>query len=383
MNKARHIAEDTDQLYRNMFEKAVEGMYRTSTDGRYIEANIALARMHGCDTVEEFKSVFGITQSAYARMEDRDRFVSMMAKQGEVHGVEFLGRRLDGSTFWMLESGRAVYDDRGQIVGYEGIVEDITDLRSIESELEQAKQMAETADRLKTELLSNVGHELRTPLNAIIGFSEMIKRLRQDAACEDEVAVYAQEINENADRLLKVINALLEYSEINAGVSRHAFDDVDVIAMVHSIERRFKPDIEQHGLTFTVSLCAETPALFSEEKALRRAIENILCNAIKFTPEGGEVCLSLRLTEPGALSIQITDTGIGLEEESLARAMAPFEQVDSSRSRQFDGMGLGLPMARSLVEQLGGRFAIRSTPGAGTMVTFQFPSNLVKVLYKL
>lgn len=383
LDNALNMDDATDQLYRNMFENAVEGMYRTATDGRYIAANMALAKMHGCESVEQFKSVFGVSKSAYARLEDRDRFVARITQEGEVHGAEFLGLRLDGSTFWMLESGRAVFDDAGNLLGYEGVVEDITNLRSIESELAAAKQMAETADRLKTELLSNFGHELRSPLNAIIGFSEMIKRLHLDEACDDEVASYAREINENADRLLYVINALLEYSEINAGVNNHAFDDVDVIAMIHSIERRFTAEMDERELTFTVQLCSETPALYSQERALRRAIENILTNAVKFTPAGGEIFMALGLTSSGELALDISDTGIGLEEEGLARAMAPFEQVDSSRSRLFDGMGLGLPMARSLVEQLGGQFAIQSRPGAGTKVTFRFPGNMVRVLHKL
>lgn len=383
VRELQNMADDSDQLYRNMFEKAVEGMYRTSTDGQYLEANLALARMHGCQSVDEFKSIFGVTMSAYARLEDRDRFVSIIAEKGELHAVEFLGQRLDGSTFWMLESGRALYDEEGEVVGFEGIVEDISNLRTIERELQEARHLAETADRLKTELLSNIGHELRSPLNAIIGFSEMISRLGRDRQCDSEIAAYANEINENADRLLVVINSLLEFSDINAGLNSQAFDMVDVIALIHSIERRFAARFKEKKLSFNIRLCSVTPALHSEERALRRALENILSNAIKFTPEGGEVSLCLSLTEPGGLSLQVVDSGIGLEKDGLDRAMAPFEQVDSSLSRHFEGVGLGLPMARSLVEQLGGSFAIRSTPGAGTAVTFQFPSDLVTVMHKV
>lgn len=377
------MAEENDPLYRNMFERSVVGMYRTTADGRYEIANLALARMHGCDTVEEFKQTFGVLESAYARQEDRDRFVSLIDTKGEVHAIEFQGRRKDGSTFWFLESSRAIRQKDGRLLGYEGMVEEITDLRTVEQELAQAKRMAEMADRVKTELLSNVGHELRTPLNAIIGFSEMIQRLRKDADIEDEVSVYANEINESAARLLQVINALLEYSEINAGFDRQEFDDVDVIAMIHSVERRYAPIFGDKELRFTIALCRETPALFAEERALRRALENILSNAIKFTPAGGEVSLQLKLTESGHLRLQVMDTGIGLNEGDLAKALSPFEQVDASRSRQFDGMGLGLPMARSLVEQLGGEFAIRSSPGSGTVVTFSFPGDLVTVLHKV
>lgn len=374
------MTEVTVEMYQSMFENAVEGMYRTSVNGDYVLANPALARMHGCDSVEEFVALYGAGKSVYVDPKDRDYLVREVSEKGVLKGFETLGWRKDGSTFWMLESGRGIYDEEGKLIGLEGVVEDITKFKLAEEELAQARQQAITADRVKTELLSNVGHELRTPLNSIIGFSEVIQKYAEDHELDGEFNDYISQVRGSADQLLKIINDLLEFSQINAGLHRQEFDEIDVIALFYSIDRKFRPQLESRGITLNVNLCRETPALRADERALRRALEIILNNAIKFTPHQGDVELALRMSQEGNLIIRITDTGIGFRQEDVNMAMKPFTQIDSSRTRKYEGMGLGLPIAHNLVERMGGEFSILTAPDQGTEATIRFPAALVRIL---
>ena len=374
------MTDQTVEIYKFMFENAVEGMYRTILSGDYVLVNPALARMHGCDSVEEFMELFGADRTVYVNPADRDYLMGEIRRNRVMKTFECLAWRKDGSTFWMLESGRGCYDAAGNLIGVEGVVEDITRLKETEQQLRQARQQAVSADRVKTELLNNVGHELRTPLNSIIGFSEIIQKYCEDNSLEDEITAYSKEIKGSANQLLQIINDLLEFSQINAGLHRQEFDEVDVVSLIYSIDRRFRPEMERHGLKLSVTLCRQTPALKADERAMKRILEILMSNAVKFTPYDGEVEVSVHVGPQGELVIRITDTGIGFRQEDVVRALTPFMQVDSSLTRKYEGMGLGLPIAHNLVERMGGEFSILTAPEQGTEATITFPASLVRLI---
>ncbi|RED54350.1 PAS domain-containing sensor histidine kinase [Aestuariispira insulae] len=374
------MTDNTVELYQSMFENAVEGMYRTVLNGDYVIVNPALARIHGCENVDEFMSFFGAKRTVYVNPEDRRYLIEQIRTHNVLKTFECLAWRKDGSTFWMLESGRGYYDKDGTLLGVEGVVEDITKLKETEQELRQARQQAVTADRVKTELLNNVGHELRTPLNSIIGFSEIIQKYSEENDLEDELSTYSREIKGSANQLLQIINDLLEFSQINAGLHRQKFDEVDVVSLIYSIDRRFRPEMERHGLNLVIDICRETPALRADERAMKRILEILMSNAVKFTPYDGEVEISVHFGAQGELIIRITDTGIGFRQEDVVRALTPFMQVDSSLTRKYEGMGLGLPIAHNLVERMGGVFSILTAPEQGTEATITFPAELVRII---
>lgn len=369
-----------DDLYKRMFERAVEGMYRTALSGDYLVANPALARMHGCATPEEFIATFGRDRPVYRFPEDRQEFLRQIREKGAIRGFECRVVRVDGSTFWMSESARALTDENGELIGMEGFVEDITTRREMEDALREAKRSAEAASRAKSDFLANVGHELRTPMNAIIGFSELIHRIRSEVDEADESAAYAIEINDSARKLLDVLNDLLDFSRLDAESVKLVEDEIDIFAILMTVERRYADRLKDAELEVDHQLCAQTPSLRGDEKAVRRILANILSNAIKFTPPGGRITLKVAVEDDGKLLISISDTGIGMAAEDIPVALSPFSQVDNDRSRQFEGVGLGLPLARSLTELHGGELTIDSCPGEGTRVDLRFPAAIVRVL---
>jgi signal transduction histidine kinase len=237
---------------------------------------------------------------------------------------------------------------------------------------------AQAANRAKTEFLANMSHELRTPLNAIIGFSDMIRRgiLGRDQA--RKYLEYAKDINDSGTHLLDLINDILDLAKVEAGQLALHEEVVDVGRVVRSCMTIITERAQKGGLALSHHLATPAVRLWVDERKLKQILINLLSNAVKFTPEGGRVTLSARLDEDGTFLAEIADTGIGIAEEDMWKAMAPFRQVDSRMSRSYEGTGLGLPLTKALVELHGGTLAIRSRVGEGTQVTVRLPAERVQ-----
>jgi signal transduction histidine kinase len=239
-------------------------------------------------------------------------------------------------------------------------------------ELTRAIQRAELANRTKSEFLANVSHELRTPLNAVIGFSEIIMNQRfgpNHASYKD----YAADIHNSGSHLLSVINDILDISKIEAGkleLHEEAVDLVEIVAACHRL-------IAERALRGGVSLIVEPPAgklptVRADATKLKQVVLNLVSNAVKFTPAGGTVTVST--TAPAdQVCIEVRDTGIGMTTAEIDVALQPFRQVDNSHTRKYQGTGLGLPLAKGLIEAHGGKLEITSEPGVGTTMRVLLP----------
>jgi signal transduction histidine kinase len=245
------------------------------------------------------------------------------------------------------------------------------------SELLVAKTEAERANHAKSEFLANMSHELRTPLNAIIGFSDVMSRQLLGPIGSDKYRAYADDIGNSGKHLLQIINDVLDMAKIEAGRSELALATCDVGEIVAACLRMVSERAEAGQIMLAAESAGDLPPVIADERALRQVLLNLLSNAVKFTAAGGCVTVATAATESG-LVITVTDTGIGIADEDLAHVLEPFAQAESGLARNFDGTGLGLPIAKALMALHGGSLELASTVGVGTTVTLRLPATCLQ-----
>jgi len=219
-----------------------------------------------------------------------------------------------------------------------------------------------------------MSHELRTPLNSIIGFTDILinRRFGRDDPRYDS---YLKDVNDAGRDLLRLINDVIDISRIERGVLVLSERTIDVPRLMTACYRLVLGRAHEAQVHLELDLPKNLPALHADELRVKQSLLNILGNAVKFTPEGGNIFFGASVEADGGVTFTVKDSGIGIRAEELPKAMAMFGQADGSHARPHDGAGLGLPLTKSLMELHGGKLAIDSTPGVGTTVRLQFPSS--------
>ena len=267
-------------------------------------------------------------------------------------------------------------DELGSLI--EGFNRMLAEIQRHEKGLHAARQQAETANRAKSEFLANMSHELRTPLNAILGFSEVLMNEIMGPIGNPAYKEYAGDINESGRHLLEVIGDILDISKIEASRVELVEEEIVPDRLAEKALRLIRERAEEAEITLRLLAQPDLPLLIGDERLVKQAVLNLLANSVKFTPAGGEVELCLKEDADGSLIISVRDNGIGIAEADLAHALAPFGQVESTLSRNYQGTGLGLPLAKSFVELHGGEMEIHSVPDEGTDVILRFPASRVR-----
>ena len=246
------------------------------------------------------------------------------------------------------------------------------ELRRNQERLIAAKEAAEEANRSKSAFLANMSHELRTPLNAIIGFSGMMSD-RMFGPLSDRYAEYASLIGDSGRHLLAIINDILDVAKADA--DRLVVDEEPVdIGRVVALSSRIVEDMaEKAGVTYRSDIEPNLPPVLGDGAKLTQVLVNLLSNGIKFTPRGGDVGLSITRSPDGGIRLEVADTGIGMTAEQIPIALSPFGQVETGLNRKYDGVGLGLPLTKRLIELHGGTIDIDSEIGRGTTVVINLP----------
>ena len=243
------------------------------------------------------------------------------------------------------------------------------------SVLMRAKDMAEEASRAKSDFLANISHEIRTPLNVLLGMLQMFREMNMDEEAQ-EMLGHALDA---ANSLLALLNDILDFSVVEAralALDEHDFNPADVVDMVAT---PYRVEALKKGLGFTWEVDPAMPRrVFGDARRFRQVIFHLVGNAVKFTDEG-DVALEVQYLEqcgdalPSRLAVMVSDTGIGISEDQLARIYEPFRQADGSRTRRHGGTGIGLALAHEFVRAMGGNIELFSEPGKGTEVMFSIP----------
>ncbi len=267
-------------------------------------------------------------------------------------------------------------DDMGRVLGAFMLLSDIDEIKRAESSLRNAKDLAEEANRAKSDFLANMSHELRTPLNAILGFSEILSHELFGEILNAEYKEYSRIIHDSGQHLLNLINDILDLSKIESGRIELQEEPVNLYDAMATVTRLVGERAQNAKVDLIVDLPPDLPLLMADATGVKRVVINLLTNAIKFTDPGGTVSITASLTRRW-LTLSVSDTGVGISQADIQRVFAPFEQVDGSLARRSDGVGLGLPITRSLMRLHGGDISLSSKEGEGTTVVVRFPRERV------
>lgn len=256
------------------------------------------------------------------------------------------------------------------------VVRDITQWKRTESELREAKEVAEATSKQKSEFLARISHELRTPLNAIMGFSEVMRLERFGEIKNDKYRGYVNDIHSSGGLLLSLINDLLDLSKVEAGQLELNFTAVDLSDTADNAIKMLQEAATGARVVIRKAMPSDLPNVVADQRSMRQIMLNILSNAIKFTDPGGQVIVSAQMNKSGELKLRVKDTGIGMNEEQLRDALEPFKRV-VTEGREVQGTGLGLPLTKALAEANRTKFDISSEPRKGTLIELTFPTTRV------
>ncbi|PCJ02857.1 MAG: PAS domain-containing sensor histidine kinase [Alphaproteobacteria bacterium] len=375
--RAERALAEAEKKYRMIVENAAGGLYQLTPEGIYLSANPAMAHIleynSPVDMLRLIKNAYGLV---YPDKEERVKFMETLKAQGQIFGYEIEVLTKDGHKIWVRENIRLVKDEQNNILYYEGSMEDITQRKEADIALLEAKMHSDMANRAKTEFIANMSHELRTPLNAIIGFSDIMKNEVMGPLGQEMYKEYVTDIHSSGEGLLKIINEILDISKIEAGDRELNESEFSVSDVLGSCLDLYDSRLQEKDIIL-MNEAKIMPNILGEELSIKQVISNIYTNAIKYTPKDGRITLFSNSDIDGSFRLSITDTGIGMSEREIRKALSPFGQIDNALDRSGTGVGLGLPLAQAIMGIHGGRIEILSEKSIGTTVTLFFPSERV------
>ena len=287
-------------------------------------------------------------------------------------------QRGDGQRAWIGFSGAPMRDSEGQLLGGVVVLSDIDARKRSERMLAAAKHAAEEANLAKSTFIANMSHELRTPLSAIIGYSEMMLEEVEDGATGPDLAGDLHKVESNARHLLGLINDVLDLSKVESGKMDVYAERFEVAPLVEEVASAVESLVGKKGNRIEVRLGPNLEFMESDVTKIRQILLNLLSNAAKFTEAGTIVLAASRENgDGGRLIFSVSDTGMGMSEEQLAKLFQRFTQADSSTTRRFGGTGLGLSLTKAFADILDGTVSVESEPGRGTTFTVALPARYV------
>ena len=370
--RAERRLRESEERSRILIETSASIVWTASPGGEFTGLQLGWTAFTG--QPEEEYAGFGWQQAIHPddRAAALDLWRHAVAERRPYEGEHRL-HRADGEWRIMEVRGVPLMDDDGAVREWVGSHTDITGRKRAEEELSAAKDAAEAANRAKSQFLANMSHELRTPLSAVIGYSEMLEEELEDGGDKGLLAD-VQKIQGNARHLLSLINDVLDLSKIEADRMTTYAETFAVDALVQDVASTVGNLVGQKGNTLAVEADPGLGTMHTDQVKLRQCLFNLVSNAAKFT-ENGQI--TLRASRAGGdVAFSVTDSGIGMTPDQLAKLFERFTQADSSTTRKFGGTGLGLAITRAFCRLLGGDVTVTSTENVGSTFTIQVPATL-------
>jgi PAS domain S-box-containing protein len=376
LKRSEQALRESEERFRKMADSAPVMIWITESDDTCSYLSKSWYEFTGQTT--ETGLGFGWLNATHP--DDRERAQEAFLEASANHAafrLDYRLRNIEGEYRWVIDSASPRFSPQGEFLGYIGSVIDITDRKQIESSREQllereqeAREMAEVANRLKDEFLATLSHELRTPLNAIIGWAEMLSRGQSDFALVDHALKI---ILRNARAQAQLVEDLLDVSRIITGKFYLDAHLVELIPVVEAAIDSIGPAAEARGIRIRKVFDYSTGAIFGDSTRLQQIIWNLLSNAVKFTPRGGTVEVKIEQGDSN-LEIAVSDSGQGIKPDFLPHIFDRFRQEDSSHTRKHTGLGLGLAIVRHLAELHGGTVeAFSEGEGKGSTFKVKLP----------
>jgi len=381
------------QFYtRSLIESNVDALMTTDPQGIITDVNQQMMTLTGCTRPELIGVPFSDFFTDPARA---DAGIARVLAEHKVTDYELTVRAGDGEETSVSYNATTIHDRDGNLQGVFAAARDVTDRRRIESQLLEKNVELEHASRMKSVFLASMSHELRTPLNSVIGFSEALKDGLMGELTESQQE-YVGDIFTSGQHLLSLINDILDLSKVEAGMMELELEETDVSLLLSNSLSIVREKAAARSIGLNLELDEHFGVTQLDVRKTKQIVYNLLSNAVKFSNDGGLVSLRARRVPRSAvgtlsvpwpernfalarnefndfLEICVTDGGIGISEENMAKLFQAFTQIDSSLAREFEGTGLGLAMVKQMTELLGGSVAMASKPGEGTCIAAWIP----------
>jgi len=348
------IVESSDDA---IVSKTLDGIVRTWNNGAERIFGYSSAEMVG----RPIQTII-----PHDRLEEEPKILERLRRGERVDHFETIRMRKDGTQIEVSVTISPIRGKDGQVIGASKIARDITPQKQFQRELQQAKDAAEAASRAKDHFLSVLSHELRTPLTPVLATLSLMEQ-RGNWTAEQRAEI--EMLRRNVEAEARLVDDLLDLTRINRGKIQLHFEIVDAHAAVRDILAMFQREIDVKALEASVALRAKEHHVWADPGRLQQIFMNLVSNAVKFTPEGGTIAIRTGNKPDGRLSVEVRDTGVGMDLATLQRLFEPFEQGDQPTTRQLGGLGLGLSIARSLTQMHNGTIEAHSA-GLGQGATF-------------
>lgn len=369
--------DDAISLLTSIFDASNVGIIVTDHNRRIVRVNDGFVRSYGWSREqivgEDFLFLLSTDEQGVASYNHERYMKSAMRSSGEMKLV-----KQDGSianTLYTTATLELSQRRKFQVT----TIMDITLRKQMEISLRVAKEQADAANHAKSAFLANMSHELRTPLNAIIGFSEIMMTGTFGVLGNPKYQEYVGDIHSSARHLLEIINEVLDMSKIEAGRVDLDENDLSMEEAIESVIRMMASRAFSGGIEMTAHVEPNMPLLLADSRLVRQVLINLVSNAVKFCKPGGKIDVFASILPDGEMEVSVVDTGIGIPKEKIHRALEPFGQIHDTAhaANETQGTGLGLPLAKAMVELHGGHLTIKSDVGKGTTVTITFPAHRV------
>ncbi|MBN2523344.1 MAG: PAS domain S-box protein [Bacteroidales bacterium] len=405
--KSEEALRESEERFRRIFQEGQFGITIAGPDFKFIDANPAFCKMIGYTLNELRAKTFADITHPDRVIDDSKKVIAL--SQGNIKQIkvekEYI--RKNGQVLWGSLISTVIFDEKGNVLYYLAMIQDITDkkktekmlqkqmkdyqslsedymlqnmelieslerINKINTELEEAKEKAEESDHLKTAFLANMSHEIRTPMNGIIGFSELLKN---PELTKSEQQKFIDVIQQSGNRMVNIINDLIEISKIEAGQMEIRLEKTNLNELLNNLYTFFLPETKSKELklAFDRNVSDEEIIIVTDKTKLTQILSNLIKNSVKYTEEG-QINFGYSIKKK-YLEFYVKDTGIGISPDMLTKIFERFRQADSSDTRPYEGAGLGLAISKSFVEMLEGKIWVNSEAGKGSTFYFTLPYN--------